>query len=161
MFSSHFSYCHAKFACRAPCLILGRTAQQSLCHLALPMQKLRDLAFLSLTDGLYGSMYTQRMMQDDTQGCLQAVQREHRVSSSHSPLPLPFLYNPCTNSHQSLHGQWECSRLKKAAAQLRRAFGPRQETLLPSDAAYHLVSLSQCHSKTVTVLQNRNATNER
>ena len=48
------------------------------------MQKLRDLAFLSLIDGLYGSMYTQRMMQDDTQGCLQAVQREHRVSSSHS-----------------------------------------------------------------------------
>ena len=56
------------------------------------MQKIRNLAFLCVIDSYYRTVYIQRLMQDDTQGCLQAVQRGNtesaRVTLPSSPLSL-------------------------------------------------------------------------
>lgn len=59
------------------------------------MPRLRDVLLLSRSDGICGSLYIQVLTQDDTQGCLQAVQREGTPSQleSLSP-PLPSLSCP-------------------------------------------------------------------
>lgn len=75
-------------------LDLGWIAQKSLCYCALPMQKLRSPAFLCVIDSVYRTEYTQRLVQDDTQGCLQAVQRGNTESDRVTLPSSLLLYRP-------------------------------------------------------------------
>ena len=73
------------------------------------MQKLRDRPFVCVTGEVSGTACTQRLMQDDTQGCLQAVQRGNtessRVTLPSSPIFIAHAGRVIINHAIHGHGQ--------------------------------------------------------